>query len=213
MSKSQRILIADDHPLLMRGLSDFLKSSHYNEILEASNGLEALNTIIRNEPDLAILDIRMPKLSGLEVAKRCKTNRIKTKIIIITLHQDKGLYEKAMQIGVSGYIFKQFALREIEECISKVLSGETYFSEELKKYINTTDNEDEILSKLTPSEIKILRLIQEKLTTPQIADSLFISTKTVEKHRSNIIRKLNLSGKTNSLLLWATNRAPFPTQI
>ncbi len=205
MSKSQKILIADDHPLLLRGLSDFLNSLGYQNIVETTNGLDAYNIIIKEEPSLAILDIRMPKLSGLEVAKKCKTNRLKTKIIIITLHQEKELYERASSVGISGYIFKQFALKEIEECIEQVLAGEEYFSEQLKDILNVEEDKDDILAKLTPSEIKILRLIQKRMTTPQIAEALFVSGKTIEKHRSNMSKKLNLSGKTNSLLLWATN--------
>ena len=203
MEKLKKILIADDHPLLLRGLADFLKSLGYKNIIEANNGLEAYNAIIKDDPFLSILDIRMPKMSGLEIVRKCKTNRIKTKIILITLHQEKNLFDEAKRLGVSGYIFKQFALTEIEACLKQVLNNETYFSPELKKYFQIENTQGEILEILTPSEIKILRFIARNYTTPEIAETLYISNKTVEKHRSNIIKKLGLTGKTNSLLLWA----------
>lgn len=203
MKNSNKILIADDHPLLLRGLKDFLNSLGYDQLIEANDGLEAYHGIVQEQPELAILDIRMPKMSGLEVAKKCKNNRLKTKIILITLHQEKSLFEEAIKLSVHGYIFKQFALAEIEECLKQVTANQMYFSPELKKYFHMEMEGKEFLEKLTPSEIKILRFIAKNYTTPQIAETLFISSKTVEKHRSNIIKKLGISGKTNSLLLWA----------
>ena len=203
MNKSPKILIADDHPLLLRGLTDFLKSLGFDNIIEANDGLDAYNSILQQKPSLAILDIRMPKMSGIEVVRKCRTNKVEIKIILITLYQEKTLFDEAQNLGVHGYIFKQFALAEIEECLNKVLNNEPYFSPELKKYFNINSNQGNILENLTPSEIKILRLIAKNFTTPQIAETLFISNKTVEKHRSNIIKKLGITGKTNSLLLWA----------
>ena len=198
-----KILIADDHPLLLRGLHDFLKSIGYRDISETNDGLEAYNTILKESPDLAILDIRMPKLSGIEVARLCRSNQIKTRIILITLHQEKELFDQAQQLGVAGYIFKQFTLVEIHDCLKEVIAGRHYFSPKLKQYFNFDQQSDPLLSQLTPSEKKILRLIAKNHTTPQIAEMLFIAAKTVEKHRSNISKKLGLSGKTNSLLIWA----------
>ncbi len=198
-----KILIADDHPLLLRGLYDFLKSVGYQNIIDAKDGLEAYNSILKEEPDLAILDIRMPKLSGIEVARKCRTNHVKTRIILITLHQEKELFDQAYQLGVAGYIFKQFTLVEIHECVKEVSAGRQYFSPQLKEYFQFDRPRHPHLDQLTPSERKILRLIAKNHTTPQIADMLFIAAKTVEKHRSNISKKLGLSGKTNSLLLWA----------
>ena len=201
--EQNKILIADDHPLLLRGLHDFLKSVGYHNILEVNDGLEAYNTILKEEPSLAILDIRMPKLSGIEVARKCRTNHVKTQIILITLHQEKELFDQAQKLGVAGYIFKQFTLVEIHDCIKEVLAGRRYFSPRLKQYFHFSKSNNPVLDQLTPSEKKILRLIAKNHTTPQIAKMLFIASKTVEKHRSNISKKLGLSGKTNSLLLWA----------
>lgn len=201
-NKNTKILIADDHPLLLRGLSDFLRSLGFKNLIEANDGLEAYNLIVEHNPFLAILDIRMPRLSGIEVTRKCRTNRMKTAIVLITLHQEKSLFQEAKKLDVAGYIFKQFALIEIEECLKKVMNKKKYFSPELNKYFNHNIDKTNITNNLTPSELKILRFIAKNHTTPEIAQLLFISNKTVEKHRSNIIKKLGLTGKTNSLLLW-----------
>lgn len=198
------ILIADDHPLLLLGLKNFLNSIGLNEIITAQDGLDAYNLIVRNKPKIAILDIKMPKLSGLEVAKLCQQNNIDIKIVLITLYHDEEFYIQAKTLDVSGYLFKQFALEEIDKCIKAILNGDKYWSPNVEELLDRKSR-NYSLETLTTSEIKILKLIAKEYTTPRIAEHLFISTKTVEKHRSNIIKKLEIDGKTNSLLIWAKN--------
>ena len=205
MNRSVKILVADDHPLLLKALRDFIEDLGYAQIIEADNGLDACHLILREAPLLALMDIRMQQLSGLEVVSRCRTLKSKTRMVLITLHQEKSLFKQAQQLGVYGYLFKQSALAEIETCLKAVIAGERYFSPELEQYFQSPSHE--LTAMLTPSEKKILRLIAQNYTSPQIAEQLFISTKTVEKHRSNIIKKLGISGKTNSLLLWAQHHA------
>jgi len=202
MKSNKSIIIADDHPLLLKGLTDFLVEKGYNFIGSAENGREAYALINKLEPDIAILDIQMPYMSGIDIAKKCISNNIATKIVFITFHKEKELYEQAKDLSIFGYILKEFALEEIETCIQTVSKGEPYFSPKIIELLaNTTD--DESLSLLTPSEIKILKLIAKDKTNKEIASLLFISYRTVEKHRSNIITKLKLEQKTNSLLIWA----------
>lgn len=197
------IIIADDHPLLLKGLSDFLIEKGHNLIGKGNNGREAYNLIIKMKPDIAILDIQMPYLSGLEIAQKCKDLNLKTKIVLITLHKEKDLYQKAQELNIFGYILKEFALEEIENCIKTVTQGTPFFSDRIKELIGVVLLEDSELSSLTPSERKILKLIARDRTNKEIASQLFISYRTVEKHRSNIINKLNIEPKTNSLLIWA----------
>ncbi|WP_026450907.1 response regulator [Aequorivita capsosiphonis] len=197
------IIIADDHPLLLKGLSDFLIEKGYNLIGQANNGREAFNLIIEMKPDIAILDIQMPYMSGLEIAQQCKDLNLETKIVLITLHKEKDLYQKAQELNIFGYILKEFALEEIENCIKTVTEGTPFFSDRIKELIGVILLEDNELSSLTPSERKILKLIARDKTNKEIASQLFISYRTVEKHRSNIITKLHLEPKTNSLLIWA----------
>ncbi|WP_034259723.1 response regulator [Altibacter lentus] len=201
--KKDTIIIADDHPLLLKGLNDFLAEKKYNIIGSGNNGREAYNLITKLSPDIAILDIQMPFMSGLEIAQKCKTNCFDTKIILITLHKEKELYEQAQDLNIFGYVLKEFALEEIETCIKMVSEGNPFFSPKIKELLGDHNAENEALKDLTPSEKKILKLIANDKTNKEIASLLFISYRTVEKHRSNIISKLALEHKTNSLLIWA----------
>lgn len=201
--KNDKIITADDHPLLLKGLNDFLLEKKYNLIGSGNNGREAYNLIAKNNPDIAILDIQMPYMSGLEIAKNCKANGLSTKIVLITLHKERDLYQKAQDLNIFGYILKEFALEEIENCINTVSSGKHYYSPKIMELLADDIPEDNTLTDLTPSEKKILKLIAKDKTNKEIASLLFISYRTVEKHRSNIINKLKLEPKTNSLLIWA----------
>lgn len=200
---SSSIIVADDHPLLLKGLSDYLLEKGFNLVGSGKDGREAYNLIRELRPDIAVLDIQMPYYSGIEIAQRCKNENIDTKIVLITLHKEKELYQKAKELNIFGYILKEFALEEIENCIRTVESGKPFFSAKIKELIGVVLMEDDILSELTPSEKKILRLIARDMTSKEIAKKLFISYRTVEKHRHNIINKLNLEPRTNSLLIWA----------
>jgi len=201
--KHESIIIADDHPLLLKGLSDFLIEKGYNVVGQGHNGMEAYNLITKLNPDIAILDIQMPILSGLEIAKKCGHQQLKTKIVLITFHKEKELYFQAKELNVFGYILKDFALEEIETGINTIIEGQPYFSPKILELLSISDGNPNNFDELTPSEKKILKLIATDKTNKEIASMLFISHRTVEKHRSNIINKLNLEQKTNSLLIWA----------
>jgi len=196
------IVIADDHPLVLKGLQDFLHEKEYNVLASAKNGKEALALIKAHTPDIAILDIKMPFFTGLQIAEKCKNANLKTKIVLITFEKDEKIYNEAKALGVYGYVLKEFALDEIENCISAVIKDKPYFSPELLAYIEV-DNGPEELKNLTKTELKILKLIVENKTAKEIAEHLFISPRTVEKHKSNTIRKLGIEKTPNSLLIWA----------
>lgn len=202
---STSIVIADDHPLMLRGLTDFLTSKNYNIKGSATDGNAAYNLIVKHKPDIAILDIRMPHKTGLEIAEACKKNNLKTKIILITFDKEEELFNKAKDLGIYGYILKEFAVEEIENCINHALQNKPYFSEELTRHLtaNPISNKPECLNLLTKSELKILFLISENRTSQDIADELSISIKTVHKHRCNIVAKLKLDNKPTSLSIWA----------
>jgi DNA-binding NarL/FixJ family response regulator len=197
------LIIADDHPLLLKGLWDFLFEKGYNLLGKASDGAEALQLIEKHTPSIAILDIQMPELSGIEVARICKQKNIPTKIILITLHKGKELFEEASKLKLYGYLLKDNALEEIVNCLDQVQNNKQYFSPKLTGNLTTGTPFQKQLQELTPSERKILKRISTGMTNQDIADTLFLSVRTVEKHRSNIIQKLALDPKTNSLLVWA----------
>jgi len=209
MNKS--IVIADDHPLMLRGLTDFLISRGYNIIGSAEDGNTAYSLIVKLKPEIAILDIRMPYKTGLEIAEACKKNNLKTKVILITFDKEEDVFDQALECGVFGYILKEFAIEEIETCIAQVIDGKPYFSEEIASYLNasTIDKKPETLDSLTKSELKIVKLISEYKTSQNIADELSISVRTVDKHRSNIVHKLELDNKPTSLSIWATLNKDF----
>ena len=199
------IIIADDHPLMLRGINDFLESKGFNILGSAADGQAAYSLIVKERPDIAILDIRMPYMTGLEVAEECKKNKIGTKIILITFDKEEALFDEAKALHVYGYILKEFAIEEIETCIAHVEMDEPYFSEAISLHLNNSLplNNSSILDGLTKSEKKIVHLIAENKTSQQIADELNVAIKTIHKHRSNIVSKLQLDHKPTSLALWA----------
>jgi len=196
------LIIADDHPLVLKGLQEFLIENNYNVLASAKNGKQAYALIKAHTPDIAILDIRMPFLTGLQIAEKCKNENLNTKIILITFEKEEKIYNKAKALGVYGYVLKEFALVEIENCITSVLKNIPYFSPELLAYIQVNQTPDK-LGLITKTELKVLKLITQNKTAREIGEKLFISPRTVEKHKSNIIRKLEIDKSPNSLLIWA----------
>lgn len=205
---SPSIVIADDHPLILKGLSDFLIEKEYNILASAKNGKEAYTLIKAHQPDIAILDIQMPILTGLQVAEKCKSDGLPTKIIFITFEKSDDIYNQAKALGIYGYILKEFAIEEVEVCIASILKDRSYFSPELIEYLEITEVPKE-LETLTDTEMKVLKLIAENKTAKEIGNDLFISDRTVEKHKSHIRNKLKLASKANSIVLYAKEHEDF----
>ncbi|HCY81190.1 MAG TPA: DNA-binding response regulator [Xanthomarina gelatinilytica] len=196
------IIIADDHPLILKGLNDFLLEKKYNVLASAVNGKDALELIETHKPEIAILDIQMPYYTGLEIAEKCKALNYQTKIVLITFEKDEAIYNQAKSLGVYGYVLKEFALAEIEHCIETVSKDIPYFSQELLSSLEVEDAPKEFET-LTPTEIEVLKHISENKTAKEIGNLMFISFRTVEKHKSNIHKKLNITPTKYSLLFWA----------
>ncbi|MHA7129705.1 response regulator [Algoriphagus namhaensis] len=200
--KEKTVVVADDHPLLLKGLCDFLEEKGMKIVGKSGNGSEALALIHKFKPALAIIDLEMPGMTGLEIAAQCQSKELPTKIILLTLHKELYLVHQARELNLSGYILKEFALSDLATAVDRVLDGQQFFSEKIFEE-NPVELLNNPVKQLTPSEKKILRMIATGARTKEIADALFISERTVEKHRGNIIQKLGLDGKHNSLLLWA----------
>ncbi len=198
------IVLADDHPLLLKGLEDFLIEQGFNIVASVENGKEALNKIQELDPDLAILDIEMPFLSGIEVAKRCAEIAPHTRIILLSYHKGPEYILKAKDANVNGFIIKEDAAREVRDCIRHVLKGEFYYSQALRN-INTEETDEYVrnLQSLTSSQLKVLRMIANGQSTKEIAALLHLSIRTIEKHRSNISAKIGLPGQAHQLSQWA----------
>lgn len=201
-------VIADDHPLLLRGLEEQLKELGHKIIYQASNGQQAYNLIVSKKPDVAILDIKTPVMTGLEVAELCHGKRIKTKIVLLTLFDEYDLYGRSQELGVAAYLLKTYAQEELEAVLAAVLRGNRIKNPHFENHEQVTDTQD-ILSQFSSREKKILKLVAKQMTTKEIAENLFVSVKTVEKHRSAIIKKLGIDRKANTLNVWAAQQKEF----
>lgn len=210
MRKEITIVIADDHPIVRQGFRQIIERKKHLKILaESSDGQEALDSIREFKPDVAILDIDMPEMSGFDVAQTVKEKKLSVEMVFLTIHNSEKLFNTAVDLGVKGYLLKDSALAEITKCIETVADSNYFVSSSLSNYLISRNNTSkELLEKkptlkdLTPSELRILKLIAEHKKTKEIAKELFISVRTVDTHRRNICQKLNLKG-TNSLLKFA----------
>lgn len=212
MNNKIKIIIADDHPMMRSGVKSVLLTDSQVEIVsESSNGEDAYNSIKKYLPDIALIDIEMPKMTGLEIARRISAEKIKTKIIFLTMYKEQDMFDEAMDAGAYGYVLKENAVEDVLESVKSVYEGRYYISPLISDYLVKRMNSKNDFSSGTPSinnltltERKVLKLISLEKTTQQIADELFISYKTVENHRNNISKKLNLSG-SHSLVKFAIN--------
>lgn len=201
-----KIIVADDHPITLLGTETFVKNLNHYVVDKYNNGISALNGIMQHEPDIAILDVSMPGMSGLEVLSIIKFRNLPTKVILLTMHKEISVYYAAKESKFDGYVLKENAQQELEDCIHTVMKGKTYVSSILKEIlvIDTLPNKNELLEKLTKTELKILELVSQFKTNKEIASFFFISERTVETHKRNIAEKLQIQKGKNTLLQWAT---------
>ncbi|MBC7694014.1 MAG: response regulator transcription factor [Burkholderiales bacterium] len=206
-----KILVADDHPIFRIGLCSVIKAGIIeSEVREADNGVKAWDIIMSENVDVAILDINMPGIDGLEICKRIKNNNLNTKVIILTMYKEKSLLEKAKENGAKSYLIKDNSIFEVVDSIKAVLNNKFYWSESLKEIQNAIVESNKeinkielILKELTSTELKILKLVCKNYTSKEIAELLFITSKSVDNNRSRISKKMGLDQVTNSLLIWA----------
>jgi len=202
MNKKMRILIADDYPLSRRGLREVVESEPDIEVVaEAGDGESALDSIRTLGPDIAILDIGMPKLDGLGVARATREELLPVSIIFLTMYREERLLNRALELGAKGYVLKDSAATDIVSCIRAVAAGQHYTSPELTTYLVKRSRSRKPakeprpgLEQLTPTERRVLRLLADYKTSKEIAEELFISCRTVDTHRANICQKLDIHG-------------------
>ena len=204
-----RIVLADDYPVVRKGLKASIEEdASLKVIAEAADGEEAVKLIGKHRPHLAILDIDMPKLDGLGVAKEIARLKLDTKIIFLSFHKDEDIFRAALAAGGKGYLLKDSAMEEIVVAIQTVNAGKIYMSSAIALQLlhgdgsSTRATENPLLRDLTVSERRILKLIAEGLSSKEIGNELSIHYRTVENHRTNICRKLNIEG-ANALLRFA----------
>ena len=195
-----RVLIAEDHLMVRAGIRALLeKAGDIHVMGEASNGQEAIEMTESLKPDVLIMDIMMPRLNGIQAAENIREMRLPTFILLLSMYSDEGFVHQALQCGVKGYVLKSSVSDELLWAVRAVASGKTYLSKLISEIIvESTINphsalqDGDPLSNLSPREKEILQLIAEEHTSAEIGKMLFISEKTVEKHRTKLMEKLNV---------------------
>ena len=207
--KKTRILIADDHDVVRSGLRMLLRTSpEFSVTGEAADGEEAVRLVAKQKPDVIFMDISMPKLDGIEATKIIKGNHPETKVIILTVHEDEEYAFHVLHAGASGYLLKNASRKEIFEAVRSAMAGERFFSPGISKLIvdgfmkraneGTAHNHAEEKrdaaagGELTKRELEVLQFIAQGCTNRQIAEKLFLSFRTVNTHRANLMQKLNI---------------------
>ncbi|MBS3736141.1 MAG: response regulator transcription factor [Candidatus Bipolaricaulota bacterium] len=200
-SKKEKLtlVLADDHTLVRQGIETLLSGNDTLEIVgQAGDGYEALDLVDEHEPDIAIIDISMPRLNGLEAARKIEEKGLGTDVIFLSMYDDEGYIRRAIKTGASGYLLKEDAIDELEEAIESVRNGYHYMSPPiLTSLVEMTERglkaiEPDVLDQLTAREREILQLIAEDNSNKEIAEILSRSVETVRTHRANLMEKLDV---------------------
>ncbi len=197
-----RIVMADDHPIVRQGLRQMIETDkNLSIVAEAGDGQTALELIEKHQPDVTVLDIDMPKMDGFAVVRELQKRRINVEIVFLTMHSEEEIFQAAMDLGVKGYVLKDSAVTDIVSSIKSVAAQRPFLSPALsalllnrRRRAEDFEREQPGLHLLTPTEKRVLKLIAEDKTSKEIGEELFISYRTVETHRANISRKLDLRG-------------------
>ncbi len=203
MSKEVKILIADDHYLIAKLIKMMLTTANENyEVELAKSSTEVFNCLAKHSPDLILLDIDMPEIDGLQILKKVKSGHSEIKILMISNHTEAWIIKRSLKLGADGYISKYADSDEILAAIKSVLNHENYLCKNTIKslYLSSNTDKKELVSthlknaigNLSKRELEVLKLVVEEYSTKDIADLLFISTRTVETHRKNILAKLGV---------------------
>ena len=196
-----QVLIAEDHLMVRAGIRALLeRESDIHVTGEASNGQEAVKMTEELKPDVLVMDIMMPRMNGIQAAENIRDLKLSTHILILSMYADEGLVHQALQYGVKGYVLKSSVSDELIRAVRAVANGQTYLSPSISEIVlesaihaNTYRRQkDDPVSNLSPREKEILQLIAEEHTSAEIAQLIFISEKTVEKHRAKLMEKLNV---------------------
>ena len=202
MAEQIKIVLADDHPIVRQGLRQMIETDpELLVVAEAGDGATALALVEQHQPDVAVLDIDMPKMGGFAVVRELRDRKIDVKIVFLTMHGEREVFQAALDLNVKGYVLKDSALGDIVAGIKSVAANRPFFSSSLSAFLlkrrrsfEDFQSENRGLNQLTTTERRILKLIAEEKTSKEIGEQLYISHRTVEKHRANISRKLDLQG-------------------
>ena len=197
LNRELKVLVADDHTMFLDGMVEMISNIPNISIVHtATSGQEVIDYLKEHDIDMLITDLRMKDIDGFELSEMLRKEHPEIKILVVSMHNDPTIINQMLSKGISGYILKNTGKQELISAIDKISNGETFFSEEVKsKFISSKvrkNNAPEEMVKLTTREREVLELIAEEYTTNEMAEKLFISLNTVETHRKNILRKLNV---------------------
>lgn len=202
MAQKKSIVIIDDHPLFREGLKAIIeRNDNFKVVGEAENAAQGIEIVKQHKPDLAIVDISLPDKSGIHLTREIRTQSSKTGIIIVSMHSKIDYIAEAFQAGANGYVVKESASERLLLGLETVAKGDYFLDSSVSQQVihklmdmpvKTAKTSDSDYNSLTPREQEIMRLLSEGYPTKEIADKLFISPKTVENHRANIMKKLDL---------------------
>jgi DNA-binding NarL/FixJ family response regulator len=203
------ILVADDHGIVRSGLKMLIdRQEGMRVVSEAGDGVEAVERTLRDRPDVAILDVAMPRMTGIQAAREIKAHSPDTHVVLLSMHDEEGYLFDALKAGASGYVLKRAADEELVEAVRRVAAGGSFLSastqgELVKEWLD--DGVEVPRDQLTPRELDVVKLIAEAYTNKQIAQILKVSEKTVESHRGNLLAKLGMRDRVE-LVRYAIRR-------
>ncbi|MGZ3903621.1 MAG: response regulator [Bacteroidia bacterium] len=188
-----KIIIADDHSIIRDGLRAMLEKNNFCKIVgEAANGEELLELLKSTPCDIVCTDISMPKMDGVEATRLIVKNFPKVKVMCLSMHEEAAFIKQMMEAGAVGYVFKDSPSEELQTAIEAVNAGKKYFNQKLFDILLNMESSGKTVSVLSSREKEILKLIAEEYTNPEIAEKLFLSVRTVDTHRQNLIQKLDV---------------------
>lgn len=204
-----QVLIADDHSIIREGLRQLLELDEDIKVIgEAVDGLECIDKIQTLRPDVVLLDINMPNLNGIQVLEHLRNNNIKTRVLVLTIHNEIEYLIRAVEIGVGGYLLKDSDSAVLRKAIKTVYAGENYIQPSLTPLLKERLENPNIMSEadyLTKREIEVLKLVAYGKFNKEIAETLQISEKTVKNHVSNIFKKIHVNDRTQAAVFAIKN--------
>jgi DNA-binding NarL/FixJ family response regulator len=202
------VLIADDHGIVRSGLRMLLdRQPDINVVGEAEDGVQALELAQAERPDVAVLDVSMPKMTGIQAAREIGAHSPDTRVVLLSMHDDDRYFLEGLKAGARGYVLKRAADSDLIDAVRTVAAGRPFFSAEGQRELarKWDEGSDEARDPLTPRELEVVKLIAEAHTNKQIAETLRLSEKTVESHRSNVFAKLGMRDRVE-LVRYAIRR-------